>query len=45
MPEGKAPPKIRNLQFGDTKIDLKKSDVSHASRQAHAAAEMMAPSK
>eukprot|EP00903_Cladosiphon_okamuranus_P019239 g17692.t1 len=42
VPEGSAPPKVRNLQFGDTSIDLKKKDHSHASKHAHATATMMA---
>lgn len=42
VPEGTAAPKVRNLQFGDTSIELKNKEHSHASRNAHATATMMA---
>lgn len=42
VPEGSDAPKVRNLQFGDTSIDLKNKEHSHASKHAHATATLMA---
>lgn len=45
VPEGNAAPKVRNLQFGDTSINLKNKEHSHASKNAHATATLMASVK